>query len=240
MKKYGMLMTPENAQKCFDGTETITRRLIKPQPPETHTHFCDCDVVCQKRRQEEMQRNERPQWRWYHHTPTIDDPACKPFTCRPKYNPGDIVAIKETHWRWGYWEIKGLSVNDRVTYQFVPTDTSPIVFEKPGLLAKKRTHCGYHKRQSLYLPFDLARTHWEILSVRPERVQDITHADCMAEGIEYTKSAPLSWHYQHSCALHNFATAVEAFESLWDSINPDNPWASNPWVWRYEGRKVTP
>ena len=27
-----LLMTPDNAQKCHDGTKTQTRRLIKPQP----------------------------------------------------------------------------------------------------------------------------------------------------------------------------------------------------------------
>ena len=33
MKSF--LMTPENAQKCFEGTKTQTRRLIKPQPDVT-------------------------------------------------------------------------------------------------------------------------------------------------------------------------------------------------------------
>lgn len=34
MKERPILMTPENAQKCHDGTKTQTRRIIKPQPPE--------------------------------------------------------------------------------------------------------------------------------------------------------------------------------------------------------------
>ncbi len=32
MKERPILMTPENAQKCHDGTKTQTRRVIKPQP----------------------------------------------------------------------------------------------------------------------------------------------------------------------------------------------------------------
>lgn len=32
MKERPILMTPENAQKCHDGTKTQTRRIIKPQP----------------------------------------------------------------------------------------------------------------------------------------------------------------------------------------------------------------
>lgn len=32
MKERPILMTPENAQKCHDGTKTQTRRIVKPQP----------------------------------------------------------------------------------------------------------------------------------------------------------------------------------------------------------------
>lgn len=32
MKDRPILMTPDNAQKCHDGTKTQTRRVIKPQP----------------------------------------------------------------------------------------------------------------------------------------------------------------------------------------------------------------
>jgi len=34
MKERPILMTPENAQKCHEGTNTQTRRIIKSQPPE--------------------------------------------------------------------------------------------------------------------------------------------------------------------------------------------------------------
>lgn len=33
MKERPILMTPENAQKCSDGSKTQTRRIINPQPP---------------------------------------------------------------------------------------------------------------------------------------------------------------------------------------------------------------
>ncbi len=32
MKERPILMTPENGQKCHDGTKTVTRRIMKPQP----------------------------------------------------------------------------------------------------------------------------------------------------------------------------------------------------------------
>ena len=32
MRERPILMTPENAQKCHDGTKTQTRRIVKPQP----------------------------------------------------------------------------------------------------------------------------------------------------------------------------------------------------------------
>jgi len=33
-------------------------------------------------------------------------------------------------------------------------------------------------------------------------------------------------------------TARYHYEALWDSINKEYMWASNPWVWRYEYERV--
>lgn len=73
-----------------------------------------------------------------------------------------------------------------------------------------------------------ARYFIQIVDVRPERLQDITEEDCIAEGI-----VP---HY-HTVQLTHPKLVNDAgnqYAELWDSINGDSSWSSNPWVWRYK------
>jgi len=216
MKKYGMLMTPANAQKCHDGTKMVTRRVIVPQPPE-----------------------------WWD-TCHWDDPDAY---YKPRYRPGMIVAIKETHWRWGYKER-----NEKGNWRFVPDMLEPatqeipeVVFAKPGDKPKTPEVVGYHGISGLFLPFDLARTHWEILSVRPERLQEITRDDASLEGVDWKQCPTYDTPKQlaYNISGKNVYTShtidyIGGFRKLWDSINPKHPWDSNPWVWRYEGNAVNP
>lgn len=48
MKEHPILMTPENAQKCHDGTKTQTRRLIKPQPKVVHALYSDASIETER------------------------------------------------------------------------------------------------------------------------------------------------------------------------------------------------
>jgi len=76
-------------------------------------------------------------------------------------------------------------------------------------------------RSPLFMPEWAARYFVLIEDVRAERLQEITEEDAIAEGMRRQELpydiAPV-WQYQE----------------LWDSINKDYPWESNPWVFRYE------
>jgi len=224
MKKHRLLMTPENAQKCFEGTKTVTRRRIKDLPPDTY-------------------RISRTGDTFYAH----DGEDC--VVIKPRYQPGDIVGIAERHWRWGHKER-----NNKGNWRFAPRsciDGPDIIFHPPNIQVDREC-LGYHCISGLFLPFDDARTHWMILDVRPERLQDITEADCIAEGVEAHDHGGLC-----SCVIDGYANPLPAdpreladgewrnrfgFRILWDSINAKRgyPWAGNWRVWRYEGKKVTP
>lgn len=86
-------------------------------------------------------------------------------------------------------------------------------------------------------------------SVRVERLQDITEADAIAEGIELPENG----------AFRNYGTApednegydwcktaAESYRTLWDSIyypgiykKPSSyKWDANPWVWVFEFRRL--
>lgn len=71
-----------------------------------------------------------------------------------------------------------------------------------------------------------------ITDVRVERVQDISEADAIAEGLHQG-----FWEYDNGeCNL----TAKEGFEALWESLHGPGSWDANPWVWAIEFERVKP
>ena len=187
MKKYGLLMTPDLAQKAYDEAKTVTRRPMKPQPPETHETWCDCEVCQDRRADPKSYGRVYPEWRWYHHTPITDDPSCEPFMARPRLRPGMIVSIKEYHYRWGH---KGKNTAGNWCFiadvsRSIPKNLSNVAFHKPHCVEHNPQTLGWHGISGLFLPFDLARTHVEILDVRPEQVQEITGTEARLEGVTF-------------------------------------------------------
>lgn len=79
-------------------------------------------------------------------------------------------------------------------------------------------------KPSIFMPRWASRITLEITGVRVERLQDISDADCLAEGIE--------WPYP-SCA-----TPRGAYRSVWEAINGAKSWAANPWVWVLEFKRM--
>ena len=72
---------------------------------------------------------------------------------------------------------------------------------------------------SIHMPRWASRLTLEVVSVRAERLHEITDDDALAEGV----------------------ADREAFAALWDSINGERPgcaWSDDPWVWRIEFRRV--
>lgn len=78
---------------------------------------------------------------------------------------------------------------------------------------------------SIFMPRWACRIVLEIVSVRVERLQDITDGDAMAEGVDASQ-------YGKS---HRYG-----FSRLWDKINGPDAWEANPWVWVVEFRVVEP
>jgi hypothetical protein len=67
---------------------------------------------------------------------------------------------------------------------------------------------------SIHMPRWASRLTLEVTGVKVERVQDISHQDATAEGVD--ASGPV---------------AVNVFHQLWDSIHGPGAWEKNPWVY---------
>lgn len=73
---------------------------------------------------------------------------------------------------------------------------------------------------SIFMPRWASRITLEITGVRVERLQDISEADALEEGVRSQ--------IKYSAA----------FADLWESINGPTSWDANPWVWVIEFRKL--
>ena len=88
-------------------------------------------------------------------------------------------------------------------------------------------------RPSLFMSRAMSRITLEIVSVRVERLQDISESDAQAEGVaQWARSA---------CAKGNPCgyTDVGYYALLWDQINGAGSWDANPWVWCISFRRLT-
>lgn len=88
-------------------------------------------------------------------------------------------------------------------------------------------------RPSIFMPRHFSRISLCVVSVRVERLQDISESDAKAEGIEFQDDEKEAWRgwrsFDETCL---FETALESFREGWDRINGKRaPWSSNPWVW---------
>lgn len=77
---------------------------------------------------------------------------------------------------------------------------------------------GIKWRPSIHMPRWASRLTLEIIGVRVERLQDISAVDAAAEGCQEEDGEDVSW------SIYNFHT-------LWASINGEDSWTANPWVW---------
>ena len=78
-------------------------------------------------------------------------------------------------------------------------------------------------RPSLFMPRWASRITLKITGTRLERLNDISEADAIAEGVLTTPGQD---------------TPRTAFRALWESINGMGSWEINPWLWVVEFRRA--
>lgn len=77
----------------------------------------------------------------------------------------------------------------------------------------------------------------EIVSVRVERLQEISSEDTLREGVERHDKHDLLWMGPSKDDL--VPHYVAEYRKIWESINGPGSWAANPWVWAVEFKRLT-
>lgn len=137
--------------------------------------------------------------------------------------PGDRLWVKET---WATTEQAGDHAADaHPVYRATDPDWE--------------TMDGWKWKSPRFMPRSASRILLEIVSVRVERLQEISDADARSEGVTIGSDTEIA---AHIAGEPETAARME-FWHLWQSINEDKPgrdWDSNPWVWRIEFKRVEP
>ncbi len=79
----------------------------------------------------------------------------------------------------------------------------------------------HHWKPSIFMPRRASRILLEVVSVRVERLQQISEADCVAEGVRMGPPAK----------GQTLIPYKAGYQQLWESINGPESWTDNPWVW---------
>ncbi len=221
-----ILFSTPMVQSILAWNKTMTRRIIKPQPLNEVT-----DII--------KLGNE-----WVSAYPNRK--ATKPFDykVKSKYQIGDILWVRETHYRYGKWVKNGLTKSGKQKWMFTPykglvnfcyPDNPPPVIERNAY-----RKIGWYKRPSIFMPKIVARIFLKVTDIRVERLNDMDEWDACSEGIEIGENQ-----YYRNYLTNEFSelTATQSYETLWEKINGFESLNSNPWVWvisfeRIESTKI--
>ena len=93
---------------------------------------------------------------------------------------------------------------------------------------------------SIHMFRSASRILLEVTAVRVERLQDISAADAVAEGIARDGDGYERFHVDPDAPVGQSFTRnpVLAYRGLWESINGVGAWDKNPWVWVIEFKRV--
>ena len=221
MSDHPILFRGEMVRAILDGRKTMTRRVLTPPAP---WDYGDDGIDIQ----------------W-----AVGNIRC------PYGKPGDRLWVRET-WRVGTWdETAGmicvdykadgharkewLQVKDEEQFERLWVQSTDDVLAA-GLETGENDEYHWEPgkgptrwRPSIFMPRWAARLTPEVVSVRAERVQDISDEDIVKEGVgRYT--------FACGAASDNPPDHRWAFIKLWDSINAKrgHGWHVNDWVWVVE------
>ncbi len=205
----------------LDGRKTQTRRAVKPVRGFKHYDICRPDMAADDFAV------------WWHGKETERVGVWQ--SC-PYGQPGDRLWVRETFqgplWEEGTWDA-GTDYHSPAFCEY-RADGGPMP-EYVDFGDKLRQ--GW--KPSIHMPRWASRILLEVTDVRVERLQSISEADAIAEGIDGTACAAAVGTAPSRQTL--LPVAVHGYAHLWGSLNADRGygWDTNPWVWVVSFKRVT-
>lgn len=137
----------------------------------------------------------------------------------PYGKPGDLLWVRESM----------TNIEARIIYKADLNDVEDFeeIHQVYGLTKIKW-------KPSIHMPKSASRLWLMVEEIRVERLQDITEEDAKAEGMKEVPSNNSGFKgnvFERPNYKRHYATAKLAFSQLWISINGQESWKSNPWVW---------
>jgi hypothetical protein len=218
MRELPVLFQTDMVQSILDGRKDMTRRTrglskVNKSPNEWEAKHMGGDLFCF----------------------FAKDGSRRIEVKSPYGNPGDVLWVREafayTQFMFDKSLITGrgeVGIPESIIYRADDTDKDWDGKWKP----------------SIHMPKEAARIWLKVVSVKLERAHDISEEDAVREGIEYVVSELCQGYKDYEgtgTTIGGFkvSTSVvdnpkQSFESLWISINGQESWDSNPWVWVIE------
>ena len=199
-KERPILFSGEMVRAILEGRKTQTRRMVKPQPPSNMHRHCWFDA---------------PVYGWTYEP----EPAAEWHRVRCPYGvPGDRLWVRET---WQVFEHEDVAIDELRRRYRDGQLAGELVYK-----ADDPNEAVERWRSGLHLPREFSRITLGVTGVRVERLQEISEADCAAEGI--------------ATEFHGMPVGGLRWEyaAIWDRINGAGSWDANPWVWVVEFKRV--
>lgn len=142
----------------------------------------------------------------------------------PIWQPGDRLWVREA------WGIAGDMPHDPGYVEF-RADCKGNLNSVGDLIPRWRSPIHMSRRAS--------RITLEITDVRVQRLQEISEADCWAEGIEAIDGMFDQEIFAMAKRLNvPFEDARPTYACLWESINGKGSWEANPFVWALSFKRI--
>jgi hypothetical protein len=159
----------------------------------------------------------------------------------PYGKPGDLLWVRES------WTEAGRFESDFYANSEVNAYRTKDAYFFPNWKQLDTSHWNWDKlkwKPSIHMPKDSARIWLIIEDIRVERVQEINEKDAKDEGVKYIESNNFFERgYKNYLTRDlddpNYCRAVNSFKTLWISINGQNSFDSNPWVWVIQFRVLS-
>lgn len=210
-----ILFNERMVEAIQDGVKTQTRRVIKTPSHIDQNHFTIFGA------------DYYPSSTFVHWP--FDDAVEERMPPCSYGKPGDRLLVRERCQIYGHWVRNGVTRTGRQRWRF-STHASHQVRYAGDFVAqpKDREELGFWNRPSIFMPKWAVRIVLEIVKVRAQRLQEISEADILAEGITVDRVAKWT-----KTSWADMPTLHSAWGVLWDSINAERGygWDINPWVW---------